>query len=360
MTEQTEEITNNLLDERIIVLKKELMEPAILKDSLASSKGSFQELRRTWPLWLQNGLRDSGLLGVIADTLTRLKAAPDFYISNPHCFPEFCRISGYPIWVVKVLHRLLNTKATQQQDANVNFAIIRYGPHSRQYAHVMKTANTTDYDSTPLIVFVHGGAWGTGFPTMYRLTALPFLEKGYRVAILGYRLYPDVLLQGQVDDIALGVAHLSNQYGNAPSIMIGHSSGAHTSVLAQMQGKLDSSNVIGLIGMAGVYNIEQHYEFECLRGVDQISPMKPCCGSTVDNFRQSSPMYINSTSTRPLLLLHGVNDTVSLPRESIILQEALFSKKNNVELALLDGVDHQDIVLQLALGGNTRETVLSW
>jgi hypothetical protein len=27
-----------------------------------------------------------------------------------------------------------------------------------------------------LFIFVHGGAWGSGFPTMYRLMSVPFLE----------------------------------------------------------------------------------------------------------------------------------------------------------------------------------------
>mmetsp|Transcript_31265 Transcript_31265/g.47709 ORF Transcript_31265/g.47709 Transcript_31265/m.47709 type:complete len:404 (+) Transcript_31265:73-1284(+) len=357
LRERTEELTNDLMNEQITEIAKELIKPQNIED-LASGGDNFRELRETWLLWLQNGLRDSGLLRWIIDWLTRFSVAPDFYQTNPHCFPEFCRISGYPLWISSFFHHLLNTTATQQEYA-VDFQTIRYGSQSNQYAHVMINANATSTDSTPLIVFVHGGAWGSGFPAMYRLTALPFLEKGYRVAILGYRLYPEVLVQGQVNDIAQGVTYLLNQYQNAPTIMIGHSSGAHTSVLANLQGQLDSSNVIGLIGMAGIYDIEQHYDYECLRGVDQISPMRSCCGTTEQKLRQYSPRYMKPTTRLPLLLLHGTNDDVALPRESIMLHESL-SSTNVAELALLQGVGHQDTVLQIALGGKTRDTIFNW
>ena len=58
----------------------------------------------------------------------------------------------------------------------------------------------------------HGGAWGTGEPWLYRLTALPFLENNQAVAIVGYRTYPDGLIQDQVNDVELAIQTLSSRY----------------------------------------------------------------------------------------------------------------------------------------------------
>ena len=203
--------------------------------------------------------------------------------------------------------------------------------------------------------------------SMYRLTALPFLQKGYRVAILGYRLYPQASVEGQANDVSRGIRYISETYNARKTVVIGHSSGAHISLLASLQGKFPAS-VIGLVGMSGVYDIEQHYGYESLRGVDQISPMKPACGTTPVNMRIRSPRWIvtsmeekTTAATLPsLLLIHGVEDDTALSRESIGMQEALSNKFEKSELVLLEDVGHADTVLQLTLGGKSQDTILEW
>ena len=79
-------------------------------------------------------------------------------------------------------------------------------------------------------------------------------------------------------------------------ILIGHSAGAHISLLALVRaamlkqgmdlkdaisGKFDNTNSVLLetvkqfIGLAGPYEISQHYKYETGRGVEWLSPMKP-------------------------------------------------------------------------------------
>ena len=71
-----------------------------------------------------------------------------------------------------------------------------------------------------LVVFVHGGAWGSGAPWMYRMLARSFLEQGYTFAIIGYRTYPTHSAgagtgtgtggsyKDQIDDIRLAMEQL--------------------------------------------------------------------------------------------------------------------------------------------------------
>jgi len=89
-----------------------------------------------------------------------------------------------------------------------------------------------------LIFFVHGGAWGSGMPWMYRLIALPFLKINIAVAIVGYRTYPAGDCNTQVYDLEQAACELAKRY---PQIccqstefgvcVLGHSSGSHITLL---------------------------------------------------------------------------------------------------------------------------------
>ena len=60
----------------------EALEPVV-------ATGDFQELRQTWPLWLQQGVRDTGTLRFIVDFLTRVSVAPNFFVEHQTVFPNF-------------------------------------------------------------------------------------------------------------------------------------------------------------------------------------------------------------------------------------------------------------------------------
>jgi len=185
---------------------------------------------------------------------------------------------------------------------------------------------------------------------------------------VGYRVYPTADVDGQMEDVSRAIRHLSDAHEATATFVVGHSSGAHICVLASLQGMFPA-NVVGLVGMSGIYDIAQHYEYEKVRGVDQISPMKPSCCTTAENMRNRSPKYVVKgldkhtlrKSLPPLLLLHGADDDTALPIESIGMQEALeVNHFTQSELALLEGVAHADTVLQLSFGGKSQETIMEW
>ena len=45
---------------------------------------------------LQNYIRETGMLKLVINFLTRTIAGPKFYIDHPNMFPQFIRISEYP------------------------------------------------------------------------------------------------------------------------------------------------------------------------------------------------------------------------------------------------------------------------
>eukprot|EP00591_Stephanopyxis_turris_P012946 CAMPEP_0195528016 /NCGR_PEP_ID=MMETSP0794_2-20130614/29985_1 /TAXON_ID=515487 /ORGANISM="Stephanopyxis turris, Strain CCMP 815" /LENGTH=473 /DNA_ID=CAMNT_0040659059 /DNA_START=108 /DNA_END=1526 /DNA_ORIENTATION=+ len=285
------------------------------------------------PLATQNKLRDDGYFRSIADTLVTV-SVPSMAVTNPGA-------------VVKYLGL---------EDCRTN---IRYGKHRMQQMHLYEPPSLKENRGgrrrfhRGLLFFVHGGAWGSGLPWMYRLVALPFLEIGMSVVVVGYRTYPDANVDGQISDLELAASDLSRRRpdlwqrptppppSNAAATntnttttttnndddewlgvcLMGHSSGAHIALLMlvdRMTSKLDHLTTSttttattnesirmdfdSFVGLSGPYTISHHFDYEAARGVEELSPMKPACGHSRSHFDFYSPAirfsnYLTTTTT---------------------------------------------------------------
>ena len=188
------------------------------------------------PPQVQRFLRDTGILRNIVDGVTRLTLAPAFFYESPHCFPEFIRIREHPYWLSLATNRIrhnlwnvtdpnaINGDASEMVEGRckirakppMSFRKEKYGSHPSQSADAMVQQQNTEEVNVPLLIFFHGGAWGSGFPTMYRLIASPFLEQNYRAVILGYRTYPDGTMDDQIQDLAHAIEYFTGKYAPPP------------------------------------------------------------------------------------------------------------------------------------------------
>ena len=155
-----------------------------------------------WNLVSQNRFRDSGGFRRLADGLVTV-SAPLLPLSHPSSIPAYIRLSS-------------------QLDR------IPYGPHSRHYVDVYKP-QTNEFNR--IIFFIHGGAWGSGEPWMYRLVADCFLRQGFLVAIPCYRTYPDGEINHQVEDCQEALQLIVSRFSRFPITVLGHSSGAHVGLM---------------------------------------------------------------------------------------------------------------------------------
>ena len=159
-----------------------------------------------------------------------------------------------------------------------------------QFVEVMQTGRHTG----PIVMFVHGGAWGSGKPWMYRLAAQGLGEVlgASAVVLVGYEVYPDATIPAQLDNVrrARLFVHQSRAMlqlsASAPIVMSGHSSGANLCALVA----LDESRLCqGLVLFSGVFDIHRHYLYESSRGVQNISPMFPAAEGHVAGMERHSP-----------------------------------------------------------------------
>ncbi|CAM9266415.1 unnamed protein product [Scytosiphon promiscuus] len=211
----------------------------------------------------------------------------------------------------------------------------KYGQHPRQVLEVVQPAGGVGDsrkrvgEKPKLIVFIHGGAWGSGATWMYRLVVDRLTSSDdpnlgpCTVASLGYRVHPDSDTAGQVEDVTEAMRWISGNIGtlgfdSEPEVyIVGHSSGAHIALLYLIQqaekeagaasdadrgsesatvstagGDRDwdvdgdggggrQLKVEGFVGLGGVYDVHRHYQYESWRGVHEISPMKPSNGGVL-------------------------------------------------------------------------------
>jgi acetyl esterase/lipase len=335
------------------------------------------------PLSWQNSFRDSGGFRSTADTLVTW-SIPVGAVTNPSAAAEFLRLT-----------RKVET--------------IPYGDHEMQFID-MFLPECPEAQINGLIFFAHGGAWGSGKPWFYRLTATPFLKMNLAVAIVGYRTYPSGDLNVQVDDLELAALELSKRYPklcgaqrirrSIGTCVMGHSSGAHLALvmlverakrlLHLQEAKLQnpggenttsvndgpSMPVDSFVGISGPYNISHHFDYEAARGVEEISPLKPACGYSREQFRRNSPAlklvdFLASFQEcdnlaldnflPKMLLIHGIeDDTVpftSTGEAAHILRACGITKCDEI---YLPETGHQDAVMHVMLGGRTRNAILDW
>lgn len=227
---------------------------------------------------------------------------------------------------------------------------------------------------------------------MYRLTAKPFLEAGWNVAVVGYRTHPDADADGQAEDVERARAFLASERPDVSServALVGHSSGSHIALLSVLEGvrrRKESGEGVGeiddFVGIAGVYCIASHFGVEAARGVDQISPMLPACGGSVETLSHYSPEYrmdqiseecgnrgvgrSNFGDDVPrLLLVHGVKDTTAPYTASLDMVDKFRSvgwggDDAHCEELLLHDLGHIEPVLHFMVGGETVTKVMIW
>lgn len=418
-------------------------------NSSSSSYSNNSNRRSLVPLSWQHGLRDGGGFKKISDALVTSLAVPMGALANPTAAVNFARLSS-----------------------KKNLLQLRYGDHPSQFIDVFLPPSEDELTTNSkkrndhkqrkkrrargMVFFVHGGAWGSGKPWFYRLVALPFLEAGLAVAIVGYRVYPSndhVNDNGgrdnggvgtQLDDLESAFAKLTTEFPDwcdknyeerfvgayTPeeqhrnktakhphhlphfgTIVIGHSSGAHISLLwivERLERKVlngigkDTDNTVPIdsfVGISGVYNVGHHFDYEAGRGVEEISPLKPANGSTRRAFQRNTPAWKvqhellrtmnemeaatfckqkrSSPGVFPnkIFLVHGAEDTVvpftSTGEAARLLKQSLWGGFTNnsgtnvtIDECYFPKTGHEDTVVDLMmLGGHkgpVTRTVLEW
>ena len=118
---------------------------------------------------------------------------------------------------------------------------LAYGPAPLQkldYSRPAAAPSPGPPQGSPLVVFVHGGAWNAGDKANAtgKEKTDHFLAQGYAFASLNYRLVPSCTVEEQAEDVASALAFLLAHAGELGFdsnrvVLMGHSAGAHLAAL---------------------------------------------------------------------------------------------------------------------------------
>lgn len=213
---------------------------------------------------------------------------------------------------------------------------------------------------SPLIVWVHGGAWRSGSKKDMPLGKL--VEEGYAVASVDYRLSPQAKFPAQIHDLKAAIRFLRGHGGEwrlpVKKILIaGDSAGAHLAALvgvsnghSELEGeagsdRAQSSDVQGIISFYGGANLTSILKQSTPHGLSvRVPALELLLGGQPDDVptlaRLASPVFHVDRRDPPLLLLHGDQDPQMPVNQSLELWGAYQKVKAPVQLEVVHGAAH--------------------
>ncbi|MEP6899175.1 MAG: alpha/beta hydrolase [Rhodanobacter sp.] len=206
-----------------------------------------------------------------------------------------------------------------------------------------------DATHAPVVVFFFGGSWKSGKRQWYAWVGEALAKRGMVVVIPDYRLWPEVKLDGFMQDGAHAVAwthaHAAD-YGGDPNhlFVMGHSAGAHIGALLATDAHwlatvgMQPRQLAGFIGLAGPY------DFLPLTNADYIDMF----GSTHDEQLRSQPVHFVDGDEPPMLLMQGTTDKIVWPRNAESLARALRARGEPVELKMYPDIGHLTILFAMS------------
>jgi acetyl esterase/lipase len=203
------------------------------------------------------------------------------------------------------------------------------------------------------LIYYHGGGWIFGDRTGATLQLLPYLEMGWNVINVEYRMASTSLAPAAVEDCRCAlrwVVRNAKQY-NVDSdriVLTGHSAGGHLSLITGMlpEGTGLDSNCIGdeklkvatIINWYGISDVA-----DLLQGPNLKNYAVMWMGSQPNQFaiaKRVSPLTYVRSGLPPIISIHGNADAVVPYEQSARLHKALSAANVPNELVTIKGGGH--------------------
>ena len=237
------------------------------------------------------------------------------------------------------------------KDRSIKSKIIHYGSNNKQY---YKLYEASIDENKPLVVFIHGGGWYQGSPSLYSGIGKFFLKRGYPIIIIGYRLVPKYHYPTQIEDTFLALKHYMIEHSNTKKIIIGgYSAGAEiASHLAFDINRLEKHNIDRRI-IKGFLSISGVLDFT--KCTSNYSKKLLCNYLYKENIVDTNPInLLNTNNIIPTLCIHGDKDSIINMDNSISFINKLnsFNIHKNINLKIIENASHEHTIDMLRGPGN--------
>ena len=226
-------------------------------------------------------------------------------------------------------------------------ANLRYSPHPETVLDIVQT-RAPALKNRPGVIVIHGGGWvGGDKESMLEPFGLPFVEHGFVVANVEYRLAPAAPAPAAVNDVLAAAKWLVDHaadYKVDPSqiIVTGNSAGGHLAMMIGMApesaGLGPSLKIAAIINFYGISDVADqldgpHFEQYAVTWL----PDQP---GRMELARKLSPITYVRKGLPPLLSIHGDADPTVPYEQSVRLTKALKAAGAHAELITVPGGKH--------------------
>ncbi|MEE2827148.1 MAG: alpha/beta hydrolase fold domain-containing protein [Planctomycetota bacterium] len=212
-------------------------------------------------------------------------------------------------------------------------------------------------DRWPLLIFVHGGAWKGGDKRSAPIEE--FIDRGFAVASLNYRLSQHAIYPAQIEDCQAAVRWLrdhAGEYQIDPHRFgaFGKSAGGHLVCLLGTRGEraTPGTNISSRVqAVCSWYGPTELLSMNRQSGPDsqidhdaENSPESRLVGGPLQEnselARAASPLHHVTADDAPFLLMHGKRDRLVPWQQSEKLHQKLESAGISSELMIIEGAGH--------------------
>jgi acetyl esterase/lipase len=243
--------------------------------------------------------------------------------------------------------------AAEPSHRDIEFA--RVGERKLSLDFYAPTASTMK--PTPTIIWIHGGAWRAG--SKNNVPVLHWLDRGFAIASVEYRLTPDAKFPAQVHDIKAAIRYLRSRAKELKLdpdrfVIAGASAGGHLAALVGVSSGVEAlegavgnhlsekSIVQAIVSFYGASNLQSILSQSTDHGLSvRVPALQLLLGGQPNELPElaklASPVAHVDASDPPLWLIHGDADPQMPPQQSVELKEAYIQSQNNVKLDVVEG-----------------------
>ena len=211
---------------------------------------------------------------------------------------------------------------------------------------------------TPTLVYIHGGGWifGSKEGAVYQL--LPYLERGWRVVNVEYRMAGNSLAPGAVEDTRCALRWIfrnatQNKFDTSKVVLTGHSAGGHLSLITGMLPDgtpLDNRcyadakygdvpmKVAAIVNWYGITDVNDVIQGPNLKNYAMM--WMGAMPNPTEVAKSVSPLTYVRPGLPPIITIHGDKDDVVPYTQATRLHEALNKTGNVNKLVTVKGGGH--------------------
>ena len=212
-----------------------------------------------------------------------------------------------------------------------------------------------DAKPRPTMVFIHGGGWRRGTKEIYSLRVLPWMEMGWNVVNVEYRMTPTAKAPAAVEDCVCALRWVRDNaskyaFDTSKIVVSGQSAGGHLALMAGMEVNnqaftancpgepMEVSAIVNWFGITDVADL--------LSGKNKMEFATQWIGENQLGDRNLtnlvSPLYHVRKELPPIFTIHGDADDTVPYSHAVRLHQALDRVGAPNELFTVKGGNHGD------------------